>query len=155
MGNLELDAAKLMRYIPSDVEFTKNGKKGWKSKAGKILIPAEFDQIERCADCLYVRNGMNYELYYKDGGAEAFYHDYSVGSFFVKRGKFGWRKNKVVIPANYDQIVHWSDNLFAVKKGNRCFYINDKCEEVLTNVRHFNDDEEGFPFEFSSLWTDQ
>lgn len=150
MGNLELDAAKLMRYIPSDVEFTKNGKKGWKSKAGKILIPAEYDQIERCADCLYVCNGMDYELYYKDGGAEAFYHDYSVGSFFVKRGKFGWRKkNKVVIPANYDQIVHWSDNLFAVKKGNRCFYINDKCEEVLTNVRHYND-EEDFPFEFSS-----
>ena len=64
MGALSLDSKKLMRFNPSDVEFTENGKLGWKTKNGEILIPAEYDQIEKCADALYLRKGNSYELYF-------------------------------------------------------------------------------------------
>ena len=101
MGNLALDALKLMPYNPQDVQFSENGKIGWRTKEGKILIPAEYDQIEKCAESLYLRNGDNYEIYHLVYGAESYHHDYKEGSFFVKKGKFGWRKeDKVIIRQN-------------------------------------------------------
>ena len=62
MADLSLDSKKLLRFNPSDVEFTENGKLGWKTKDGEILIPADYDQIEKCASVLYVRKGNGYEL---------------------------------------------------------------------------------------------
>ena len=70
MGTLSLDSNKLMRYNPSDVEFTENGKLGWKTKNGEILIPAEYDQIEKGENVLYVRKGNDYELYFANGCSE-------------------------------------------------------------------------------------
>lgn len=150
MCSLNLDRNKLMRYNPSDVEFIENGKVGWRTNEGEILIPAEYDQIEKCAESLYLRNGDCYEIYY-EYGAISFHHDYNEGSFFVKNKKFGWRTDKtVIIPPTYDYIHAWSNDVFCVKRDNRYFYINSHEEEVLTNVRRFKDEEEdGFPFQFS------
>lgn len=92
MGNLSLDVIGLMHYNPLDVQFTENGKIGWRTKEGGILIPAEYDQIEKCAESLYLRDGDNYEIYYIEYGVESYRHDYNEGSFFVENGKFGWRK---------------------------------------------------------------
>ena len=146
MGNLSLDAVKLMHYNPQDVQFTENGKIGWRTKEGEILIPAVYDQIEKCEESLYLRSGDNYE-YYVGYGAESYHHDYNEGSFFVENGKLGWRKgNKNVISAKYDYICSWGE-IFCVKQDGRCFYLNDKEEEVLTNIRHFDGEtDEDFPF---------
>ena len=147
MGNLSLDVFELMPYNPQDVEFTENGKIGWRTKDGKILIPAKYDQIEKCADSLYLRDGDEYEIYYLEYGAESYRHDYKEGSFFVENGKFGWRKeDKVIISPKYDYLSQWG-SIFRVKQNGRCFYLNDKEEEVLTQVRHFEGEtDEGFPF---------
>ena len=151
MGNLSLDVFELMPYNPQDVEFTENGKIGWRTKEGKILIPAEYDQIEKCAESLYLRDGDEYEIYYLEYGAESYRHDYKEGSFFVENGKFGWRKeDKVIISPNYDYLSQWG-SIFCVKQDGRCFYLNDKEEEVLTQVRHFNGEtDEDFPFKSRS-----
>ena len=147
MGNLSFDAAKLMNYNPQEVKFTENGKIGWRTKEGDILIPAEYDQIEKCAESLYLRSGDHYEIYYLDYGAESYHHDYHEGSFFVENGKFGWRKeDNIVISPMYDYLSQWG-SIFRVKQNGRCFYLNDKEEEVLTQVRHFDGEtDEGFPF---------
>ena len=147
MGNLSLDAAKLMNYNPQEVKFTENGKIGWRTKEGDILIPAEYDQIEKCAESLYLRNEDRYEIYYLEYGAESYHHDYNEGSFFVENGKFGWRKeDKIVISPKYDYLSQWG-GIFCVRQNGRCFYLNDKEEEVLTNVRHFDGEtDEDFPF---------
>ena len=147
MGNLSLDAAKLMSYNPQEVKFTENGKIGWRTKEGEILIPAEYDQIEKCAESLYLRSGDHYEIYYLEYGAESYHHDYHEGSFFVENGKFGWRKeDKIVISPKYDYLSQWGD-IFCVRQDGRCFYLNDKEEEVLTQVRHFDGEtDEDFPF---------
>ena len=151
MADLSLDSKKLMRYNPSDVEFTENGKLGWKTKKGGILIPAEYDQIEKCANVLYVRKGNDYELYFSNGGAEAYSHFYENGSFFVENKKFGWCKgDEIIIPAIYDYIHSWGDYLFVVTLDGKHFYVNEKNERVLTNMRHFDgEDEEDIPFNFS------
>ena len=151
MGALSLDSKKLMRFNPSDVEFTENGKLGWKTNKGEILIPAEYDQIEKCADALYLRKGNSYELYFRSGNAECYSHFYEEGSFFVKNKKFGWRKaDKVIIPAIYDYIHSWGDYLFVVKLDGKHFYVNEKNERVLTNIRHFDGEENiDIPFNFS------
>jgi hypothetical protein len=151
MADLSLDSKKLMRYNPSDVEFTENGKLGWKTKKGEILIPAEYDQIEKGANVLYVRKGNDYELYFSNGGAEAYSHFYENGSFFVENKKFGWRKgDQIIIPAIYDYIHSWGDYLFVVTLDGKHFYVNEKNERVLTNIRHFDgEDEEEIPFNFS------
>lgn len=147
MGNLSLDVIGLMHYNPLDVQFTENGKIGWRTKEGGILIPAEYDQIEKCAESLYLRDGDNYEIYYIEYGVESYRHDYNEGSFFVENGKFGWRKgDKNVISAKYDYISSWGD-IFCVKLDGRCFYLNDKEEEVLIQIRHFDGEtDEDFPF---------
>ena len=151
MADLSLDSKKLMRYNPSNVEFTENGKLGWKTKKGEILIPAEYDQIEKCANVLYVRKGDDFELYFSNGGAEAYSHFYEEGSFFVENKKFGWRKgDEIIIPAIYDYIHSWGDCLFVVTLDGNHFYVNEKNERVLTNIRHFDgEDEEEIPFNFS------
>ena len=151
MVDLSLDCKKLMRYNPSDVEFTENCKLGWKTKKGEILIPAEFDQIEKCADLLYVRKGTSYKIYFSNGCARSSCHFYEDGSFFVENKKFGWRKgNQIIIPAIYDYIHSWGDYLFVVTLDGKHFYINEKNERVLTNIRHFDgEDEEEIPFNFS------
>jgi hypothetical protein len=151
MGTLSLDSNKLMKFNPSDVEFTENGKLGWKTKNGEILIPAEYDQIEKCADVLYVRKGDSYELYFANGCAEGACHFYEDGSFFVENKKFGWRKgDQTIIPAIYDYIHSWGDCLFVVTLDGKHFYVNEKNERVLTNIRHFDgEDEEEIPFNFS------
>lgn len=151
MADLSLDSKKLMRYNPSNVEFTENGKLGWKTKKGEILIPAEYDQIEKCANVLYVRKGDDFELYFSNGGAEAYSHLYEEGSFFVENKKFGWRKgDDIIIPAIYDYIHSWGDCLFVVTLDGNHFYVNEKNERVLTNIRHFDgEDEEEIPFNFS------
>ena len=149
MGYLSLDVKELMPYNALDVQFTENGKIGWRTKEGKILIPAEYDQIEKCADSLYLRNGDDYEIYHLDYGAESYHHDYKEGSFFVENVKFGWRKeDKVIISPKYDYLSQWG-SIFCVKQDGRCFYLNDKEEEVLTDVRHFGDDD-GNEFPFTS-----
>jgi len=144
---LDLESEKLMKYNASEVEFVVNGKKGWKSPDGEILIPAKYDQIEKCAEALYLREGDNYEIYYSHS-ASSYSHDYKRGSFFVQDGKFGWRTNdRIIISPKYDYINSWGTHLFAVMKDGRCFYLNDNEEEVLTKVRHFeNEDNDGFPF---------
>jgi hypothetical protein len=140
-----------MRYNPSDVEFTENGKLGWKTKKGEILIPAEYDQIEKCANVLYVRKGNDFELYFSNGSAEAYSHFYEKGSFFVENKKFGWRKgDQIIIPAIYDYIHSWGDSLFIVTLDGKHFYVNEKNERVLTNIRHFEGEEDmDVPFNFS------
>ncbi len=147
MGNLSLDCIKLMLYNPCDVEFHENGKIGWKTKEGELLIPAEYDQVEKCAEALYLRKGVSYEIYY-NYGAERSFHNYYDGSFYVQDSKFGWRTNvRIIISPKYDYINSWGTHLFAVKKDGRYFYLNDNEEEVLTKVRHFeNEDNDGFPF---------
>lgn len=151
MSDLSLDSKKLMRYNPSDVEFTENGKLGWKTKKGEILIPAEYDQIEKCANVLYVRKGNDFELYFSNGSAEAYSYFYEKGSFFVENKKFGWRKgDQIIIPAIYDYIHSWGDSLFIVTLDGKHFYVNEKNERVLTNIRHFEGEEDmDVPFNFS------
>ena len=151
MADLSLNSKKLMRYNPSDVEFTENGKLGWKTKKGEILIPAEYDQIEKGANVLYVRKGNDYGLYFRNGCAEGASHFYEDGSFFVENKKFGWRKrDQIIIPAIYDYIHSWGDYLFVVTLDGKHFYVNEKNERVLTNIRHFDgEDEEEIPFNFS------
>ena len=151
MGTLSLNSKKLMRYNPSDVEFTENGKLGWKTKNGEILIPAEYDQIEKGANVFYVRKGNDYELYFSNGCAEGGGHFYEDGSFFVENKKFGWRKSdQIIIPAIYDYIHSWGDCLFVVTLDGHHFYVNEKNERVLTNIRHFDgEDEREIPFNFS------
>ena len=61
MGNLSLDAMELMPYNPQDVEFTENGKIGWRTKDGKILIPAKYDQITNKK----ASKSMKYERWYR------------------------------------------------------------------------------------------
>ena len=82
MGNLSLDIQKLIKFNPSEVEFTENAKIGWKTKEGDILIPAEYDQIEKCATSLYLRQGLDYEILKFNGEGEAYLHNYDKGSFF-------------------------------------------------------------------------
>lgn len=151
MADLSLDSKKLMRYNPSNVEFTENGKLGWKTKKGEILIPAEYDQIEKCANVLYVRKGNDFELYFSNGSAEAYSHFYENGSFFVENKKFGWRKgDQIIIPAIYDYIHSWGNSLFIVTLDGKHFYVNEKNDRVLTNVRHFDGEEDmDVPFNFS------
>jgi len=148
MGNLSLDIQKLIKFNPSEVEFTENAKIGWKTKEGDILIPAEYDQIEKCATSLYLRQGLDYEILKFNGEGEAYLHNYDKGSFFVENQKYGWRTaDKIIIPAFYDEIDHWSDNVFPVVKDGRHYYINENQEEILTNIRHpeiIGEDE--FPF---------
>ena len=151
MADLSLDSKKLLRFNPSDVEFTENGKLGWKTKDGEILIPADYDQIEKCASVLYVRKGNGYELYFRNGSAEGASHFYEDGSFFVENKKFGWRKgDQIIIPAIYDYIHSWGECLFVVTLDGKHFYVNEKNERVLTNIRHFDGEKDiDIPFNFS------
>lgn len=84
MGTLSLDSNKLMRFNPSEVEFTENGKLGWKTDKGEILIPAEYDQIEKGENVLYVRKGNDYELYFGNSCSEGLV-------IFMKTAHFSWK----------------------------------------------------------------
>ncbi|MBR4392126.1 MAG: WG repeat-containing protein [Bacteroidales bacterium] len=126
---------------------------GMVDKDGKEFLPCAFEQIEKLANSVYGRLGNSYWDIKYGGGSSTMRADYGDTGMFVKNGKRGWQeKGKVVIPAEYDEILHPSDsNFFQVENGGLYFYIDENQKPVLTFVREIEGDtHQNVPFPFYS-----
>ena len=131
------------------IVFSCEGKFGIKDSMGNEVLPPVFDQIEKLCESVFGRIGDCYwEI--KECGTSTYRGTYSDTGFFVENEKKGWQKEgHVVISAIYDNIWHPLDsNFYLVQQDEEWFYINEKEERVLTNVREIEGATNQIPFPF-------
>jgi len=129
--------------------FEANNRYGVIDKDGNEVLPPVFDQIEKLGESVFGRLGNSY-WEFKEFGSSTLRGKYGNSGFFVENGKKGWRNDSVVvIPAEYDDIKHASNsNFYMVLQNRQWFYINEKGDRVLTNVREIEGAENTIPFPF-------
>lgn len=133
--------------------FVEKGKFGIKGTDENILVPAKYDQIEKCVKYIYILKDGYLTLYSARSIRSWNIQNQDDGYVYAECGKLGWKEQtgKILIPAAYDEIHRWGKSLYAVQNGNRWFYINDRQEEVLTDFTLIDgEDAENPPFELSA-----
>lgn len=127
----------------SAVKFRENGLFGLKSPTGEIILEAQYDKIEVCADFLYAHYDNRHKYYYKDGGVSDC-ADRDDDYRFYENGKIGlhYSDGRVFLPAEYDEIIEWGhdSDVVYVRKGNEYHYYNHNKEEILTDVDFIKED---------------
>lgn len=128
--------------VTSAVKFQENGLFGLKSPTGEIILEAQYDKVEVCADFVYAHYGIRHKYYYKNGGMSDCEDrdDYR----FYENGKIGlhYSDGSVFLPAEYDEIIDWGSgsDVVYVRKGKEYHYYNHNKEEILTDVQDIEED---------------
>ena len=145
----EDDHSLLFNQLWEGSVFEADGRFGVIDKNGNEVLPPVFEQIEKMQDSVFGRLGKSY-WEFKEVGTSTLRADYEEFGFFVENGKKGWRdEHGVVIPAEYDNIKHSNDsNFYMVLQNGKWFYINEKGQRVLTNVREIKGVDNSIPFPF-------
>lgn len=120
--------------------FHENGKVGIKNLDGSMLVPAEYDQIEKCEKYIYILQDDYLFLFGERNIHGMNIHTHDNGYMFAKNGKLGWKDidGNILIPALYDEIQRWGKDLYVVQTGKRWHYINGNMVDLLSS----SDDEE-------------
>ena len=128
--------------------FIERGKAGVKDANGKVLVPAEYDQIEICSKYIYILRDGYLTLYSPHSIRSWNIENESRGYMYAENGKLGWKdpNGKILIPAEYNEISRWGDDVFEVQSGSHWHYINCNMEEILTDFEPM-DEEEVPPFD--------
>lgn len=127
--------------------FWEAGKVGLKDLKGNIIVPAEYDQIEKCRRYLYILKD-NYLTLYCPGSIRSWnIKNDKSGYMYAEEGQLGWKDSdaNILIPARYDEISRWGDDVFEVLSDGQWHYINCQLEEILTDFTPFDDDSEEEP----------
>lgn len=140
----------LFNLLWSGTIVTRDGMYGVVDSQGKEVMPCVFDQIDKLKDSVFGRKGNEYFVFREGRGL--FCGTYSDTGFYVENGKKGWQEDgKVVIPAQYDDILPYSNsNFYQVLNDEKWSYINRNGEPVLTYVRKIEDTETELPFPFET-----
>ena len=127
--------------------FIERGKAGVKDANGKVLVPAEYDQIEKCSKYIYILRDGYLTLYSPRSIRSWNIENESRGYMYAEKGKLGWKDfyGYILIPAEYDEISRWGDDVFEVQTGSHWHYINCNKEEILTDFAPLGEDEEDDP----------
>ena len=125
-----------MMFHPDEVIlFHENGKIGIKNLDDSILIPAKYDQIEKCEKYIYILQDDYLSLYGEHNLHGMNIHTHDNGYMFARNGKLGWKDvdGSILIPAQYDEIQRWGKELYVVQTGKRWHYINGNMEDLLNS----------------------
>ena len=126
----------------SAIKFQKGGLWGVKTPSGDILLDAEYDQIEFCADFIYAHYGNRHKFIYEKSVCDC--KDEEDDYRFYKNGKIGLRKSdgSVFLPAEYDEIIDWGSDadVVYVRIGKEFHYYNHNREEILAERENIPED---------------
>lgn len=122
----------------------RNNKYGVYNTWGEVLIPVEYDEIIAFEPFIFAVKKANKYGVYSAGKISAFEYDnvtkynnsnneYS-GLLLEKAGKFGFWKNRSVIPPLYDHIDCYGDR-YVVSLNGEYGIIDDKTKEILP-IKH-------------------
>lgn len=131
------------RKAHSAEKFQENGLWGLKSPTGEIVLEPKYDQIEFCADFIYVHY-ENRHTFFRKNGSSSDCCDLDDDYRFYENGHVGLRYSdgSDFLPAEYDEIIDWKDDsdVVYVRKGNEFHYYNRNHEEILTDVEDIKED---------------
>ena len=129
--------------VTSAVKFQENGLFGLKSPTGEIILEAQYDKVEVCADFVYAHYGNRHKFYYKNGRLSDCLDDEDDHRFY-DNGKIGllYSDGTVFLPAEYDKIIEWrcDSDVVYVRKGREYHYYNHNKEKILTDVQDIEED---------------
>lgn len=133
----------IWRKAQSAEKFIKNGLYGLRSNMGEIILAAEFDEIEVCADFVYVHYGKRHKYFYKNGACsdcidrEDDYRFFDNGCVGLKN-----KNGDVLLSAIFDQIIDWGsdcDVIYTRKDKDFCYY-NHNLEKILYDIENIPED---------------
>lgn len=135
--------------------FTENGRLGLR-RGEKILLPAEFEQIETLYDgTVFIKTRGMYATFsqYRSMMGDSIS---DTDGFFVEKGKKGWRiAGKELFPAKYDSVEKWYGyDVYRLKNGKQVEYRDSKGNKVLEHVRKFDDAEDLYDEPFFQRFND-
>ena len=138
----------MLMFHPDDVNFYwENGKVGLIKSDGSIFHPAEFNQIEVCEKYIYfLKDGL--VTLYQPTHIRSWNLEYETkGYIYAYNGKLGWKdsKGEILIPAKYDEISRWGEDVYEVLSGDHWHYINGDLMEILTDFTQLEGDEDDEP----------
>lgn len=141
---------KMMYHSDEVILFVEEGKVGIKNLDGSILVPADYDQIEKCEKYIYILQDDYLSLYSKRNIHGMNIHTHDNGYMFAKNGKLGWKdaNGEILISAQYDDIQRWGKDFYVVQTGKHWHYINGNMEDLLSND---DDDEESIENDYDEL----
>ncbi len=129
--------------VTSAVKFQENGLFGLMSPTGEIILEAQYDKVEVCADFVYAHYDNRHRYYYKNGGVSDC-ADRDDDYRFYENGKIGlhYSDGRAFLPAEYDEIIDWGhdSDVVYVRKGKEYHYYNHNKEEILTDVQDIEED---------------
>lgn len=134
------DVDRFWEAVPTAVEFEENGRKGWKTPSGDLILPAIFKFME-VKDEYFFGHDDYYKIYInKNGGIRCV--ESLDNSTFYENGKCGLLNpdGTILFPAIYDRIYRWSEDsdVFYTRIGDEFHYYNSNHEEILTTYRKFD-----------------
>lgn len=131
------------KKVINSVKFENGGLCGLKSQDGEILLKAEYDVIEVCADFIYAHYGKRHKFFYKNGSTRDCLDD-ERDFLFYENGKIGIKDSngEVLFPAIYDEIIDWGEDcdVVYVRTGEEYHYYNHNKEEILTEADIYPED---------------
>ena len=139
---------KTLRFHPDEVSlYRENGKVGVRNTDGSIFYPAQFDQIELCEKYVYFLKDGYLTLYSPTSIRSCNIENEGRGYIYASDGKLGWKDHdgNILIPALYDEISRWGENVYEVLSGNHWHYVNSDLEEILTDFTQLDEDEDDEP----------
>jgi hypothetical protein len=123
---------------------TTGGKYGYINKAGKEVIPIQFDEIDfvdsKGGNLARVKNNNKHGFFSIDGSVDipCIYEEISLfireGLVAAKlNGKWGYvnEQNETVIPFMYEEVTDFKKGLAQVKNQGLWYYINKKNQWVM------------------------
>lgn len=131
----------------STFRFKKNGKVGVLDKYGKVLIPANYNLADEKNGLVFLLKGSEIGCYDVKNNLliPAVYQAkiFSFGDYHYqvqKQGKVGLvdRKNKVVVPIEYNQLIQWNDTSLWAQKANEWKLVTFDHTVLLENIRSVN-----------------
>ena len=154
--NHKKDNASPMSRAKEGYKFSENGLWGLKSKDGKVLIAAKYDQLEICSDYVYAHYGNRHTIFYYNG-ATSDSIDWEDDYRFYQDGKIGFlnKDGSIFLPAIYDEIDDWGEDcdVIYVRAGEEFHYYNREKKEILTKADFIPED--AYPLCPYSLGEDQ
>lgn len=143
VNNIHIEDYNLFKIeLRGAKKIKKNGKYGLANIEGNEIFPCVFDQIERMAASMFCLRGNQFIDYKFYGGTSCMNADMPKGAFVEADGndigRWGWKhaNGEIFIPAQYDSIHQWSDNLYILERNNNYTYVNAQGEEVLTSRKY-------------------
>lgn len=130
------NTTNLMKELKNAVKFEEDGLWGLMTIDGQVLLEAQYDKIEFCADFIYVHYGTRHKFFYNNGSTSDCPDREEDGRFY-ENGKIGLKDggDNVIFPAEYDEIIDWGkdSDVIYVRSGKEYHYFNHNHEEILTD----------------------